>query len=332
MQDAKVDILGTGISHDHWRVLDIAADFLSNDFLGGACGRRPSTWRRACPSSARRPTARQICPAAAREPISRSSWPARASWNRWAHGFGLMLGMQGQYSFSPLDRRRTDHLRRQADRARLRSGRHHRRPRHRRLGGVALYDISSTTCGRSRRSSPMSSTMRRRPSTSIMAPVFDPSLTNETIASAGGGIALLVRSQHHCRPRSGPHLARGARKRWRQQDNESACRCGDTVLSPRRGLRHRRARAPPEYLCAAAALDRCARRRSLTASVRRGRAHRAARSPRASATITNPARQHQPSSIRRPRRRSSTGRASRSPPAARSSSTSPTRRPSRSTA
>ncbi|MGD0142557.1 MAG: ShlB/FhaC/HecB family hemolysin secretion/activation protein [Rhizomicrobium sp.] len=35
VQDAKVDILGVGISHDQWRVLDVSVSYASNDFLAG---------------------------------------------------------------------------------------------------------------------------------------------------------------------------------------------------------------------------------------------------------------------------------------------------------
>ena len=34
VQDARVDILGSGISHDQWRVFDIGVSYLHNDFLG----------------------------------------------------------------------------------------------------------------------------------------------------------------------------------------------------------------------------------------------------------------------------------------------------------
>lgn len=36
VQDAKVDILGAGISHDKWRVLDVALTYSASDVLGGA--------------------------------------------------------------------------------------------------------------------------------------------------------------------------------------------------------------------------------------------------------------------------------------------------------
>jgi hemolysin activation/secretion protein len=38
VQNAKVDILGTGISHDNWRVVDIAASYSNNDVVGGSLG------------------------------------------------------------------------------------------------------------------------------------------------------------------------------------------------------------------------------------------------------------------------------------------------------
>ncbi len=102
VQDAKVDILGTGISHDHWRVLDLATDFLANDFLGGSLagvldvaqglnvfGATPNGSPELSRRGAKTDFTKFVVNARLLEPLGSS-------------GFNLMLGVQGQYSFSPL--------------------------------------------------------------------------------------------------------------------------------------------------------------------------------------------------------------------------------------
>ena len=101
VQGAKVDILGTGISHDHWRVLDLAADFLSSDFLHGSIagvvdlaqgirvfGATPDFSPELSRKGARTDFTKVVANVRFLEPLGK--------------GFSAMFGMQGQYGFSPL--------------------------------------------------------------------------------------------------------------------------------------------------------------------------------------------------------------------------------------
>jgi hemolysin activation/secretion protein len=185
-QDAKVDILGSGISHDHWRVLDIAADFLSNDFLRGSLagvvdiaqglhvfGATPNGSLNLSRRGARTDFTKIVASARFLEPLG--------------HGFGLMLGMEGQYAFSPLI------VGEQVT-----------------FGGKQIgrgYDPGAITGDRGIGGSAELRYDRRlnnmKPLTALEPYVFydtaaaqfinhgasfDPSLTNETIASVGGGV------------------------------------------------------------------------------------------------------------------------------------------------
>jgi hemolysin activation/secretion protein len=101
VQDANVDILGTGISHDHWRVLDLAADYLSSDFLGGSIGGVLDVAQGLNAFGATQNGSPELSRKGAKTDFTKIVAGARFL-EPLGHGLGLMLGMQGQYTFSPL--------------------------------------------------------------------------------------------------------------------------------------------------------------------------------------------------------------------------------------
>ena len=100
-QDAKVDILGTGVSHDHWRVLDIAADYLSSDFLGGNLGGVLDVAQGLTVLGATPNGSPELSRKGAKTDFTKIVAGARFL-EPLGHGLGLMLGMQSQYTFTPL--------------------------------------------------------------------------------------------------------------------------------------------------------------------------------------------------------------------------------------
>lgn len=101
VQDAKVDILGTGISHDHWRVLDLGASVTSNDLLGGSFGALLDVSQGLPILGASHNGSPELSRVGGKTDFTKIVAAARFL-SPLGNGFSVLLGMQGQYSFSPL--------------------------------------------------------------------------------------------------------------------------------------------------------------------------------------------------------------------------------------
>ena len=100
-QDAHVGILGSGFSHDHWRVLDLGATYLLRNWLGGAWAATLDV-AQGLPIFGATPDHSTI--------LSRkggvTDFTKLTGFGRYSAllfgGFSTVLTAQGQYSFSPL--------------------------------------------------------------------------------------------------------------------------------------------------------------------------------------------------------------------------------------
>lgn len=186
VQNAKVDILGTGISHDNWRVLDVAARYLDNRFLGGSLGVSVDVAQGLDILGATASGSPDLSRKGA--PIDFTKVTASARLLRpLGGGFSFALAAQGQYAFSPLitgeqitfggrqigrgyDPGAVTGDRELGGTVELRYDRRFAQAWPlRRVQPYAFYDTAATWYDNSGAS-------------------FDPSLVNGTIASAGGGV------------------------------------------------------------------------------------------------------------------------------------------------
>jgi hemolysin activation/secretion protein len=101
VQEAKVDILGTHLSHDSWRVADAGISYARSNFLGAA-------WSASLDISQGLPVlgasdngSMELSRAGGRMDFTKLFGSARANWLLPA-SFDLLLAGQGQYAFDPL--------------------------------------------------------------------------------------------------------------------------------------------------------------------------------------------------------------------------------------
>ena len=186
VQDAKVDILGTGISHDHWRVFDAAADFLSNDFLGGSIGGVFDVAQGIAVFGATPNGSPELSRKGARNDFTKIVLNARFL-EPLGSGFGLALGLESQYAFSPVVVGEEitfggKQIGRGYDPGAITGDRG--------IGGSAelRYTRRVTNAGPLTAFEPYVYYDTAATTYDNHGASFDPSLKNETIASAGGGI------------------------------------------------------------------------------------------------------------------------------------------------
>jgi hemolysin activation/secretion protein len=100
-QEASVDILGTSLSHDRWRVADIGASYARNDFLGGAWTVNLDIAQGLPVLGASDNGSSELSRAGGRIDFTKLSGGAR--FNADLPGsFDILLAAQGQYAFNPL--------------------------------------------------------------------------------------------------------------------------------------------------------------------------------------------------------------------------------------
>ncbi len=101
VQAAQVNIFGTPLSHDNWRVADLALSYLRNDFLGGAWAANADLAKGLPILGASDNGSPQLSRAGARLDFLKLSGGVR--FTRPIQGpFEVMLAAQGQYAFDPL--------------------------------------------------------------------------------------------------------------------------------------------------------------------------------------------------------------------------------------
>ena len=103
MQDAVVDVFNTvKLSHDKWRVLDLAASYVSSDLLGGAFGGTFDVAQGLPVLGASHDRAFDLSRSGTGD-IDFTKLVGGARYSRQiAYGFSAVLSAQGQYSFNPL--------------------------------------------------------------------------------------------------------------------------------------------------------------------------------------------------------------------------------------
>lgn len=101
VQNAKVDVLGAGISHDRWRVLDMAASYLNNDFLGGNLALSVDVAQGLDILGATANGSTDLSRLGAKTDFTKLTGGARFL-RSLGGGFGVALTAQGQYAVSPL--------------------------------------------------------------------------------------------------------------------------------------------------------------------------------------------------------------------------------------
>jgi hemolysin activation/secretion protein len=101
VQDAKVDILGTGLSHDSWRVVDLDANYLRSDFLGGSLGATLDLAQGLHILGATDDGSPELSRVGAKTDFTKLAGGARITWPL-PDAFSVSLATQGQYSFDPL--------------------------------------------------------------------------------------------------------------------------------------------------------------------------------------------------------------------------------------
>ncbi len=101
VQNAKVEVLGAGISHDHWRVLDVAASYLNNDFLGGNLGLSVDVAQGLNILGATPNGSADLSRLGAKTDFTKLTGGVRFQ-RSLGGGFGVALTAQGQYALSPL--------------------------------------------------------------------------------------------------------------------------------------------------------------------------------------------------------------------------------------
>ncbi len=186
VQNAKVDILGTGISHDNWRVLDVAASYLDNRFLGGSLGIAVDVAQGLDILGATASGSADLSRKGA--PIDFTKITASARMLRpIGAGFSLAVAAQGQYAFSPLITGEQitfggRQIGRGYDPGAVTGDRG--------LGGTVelRYDRSFAQVWPLKRVEPYAFYDTAATWYDNSGASFDPSLVNETIASAGGGV------------------------------------------------------------------------------------------------------------------------------------------------
>ncbi|HSS14160.1 MAG TPA: ShlB/FhaC/HecB family hemolysin secretion/activation protein [Rhizomicrobium sp.] len=100
-QSARVNILGTPLSHDDWRVADLAVSYLRNDFLGGAWVVNADIAQGLPILGASSNGAPDLSRAGGRVDFTKLSGGLRFT-RPVAGPFELVLAAQGQYAFDPL--------------------------------------------------------------------------------------------------------------------------------------------------------------------------------------------------------------------------------------
>ncbi len=100
-QDAKVNILGTRLSHDAWRVADIDVNYLKSDFLGGSLGATLDLSQGLHVLGATDNGSPELSRVGARTDFTKLAGGARITWPLPA-AFSVSAAVQGQYSFDPL--------------------------------------------------------------------------------------------------------------------------------------------------------------------------------------------------------------------------------------
>ena len=100
-QDARVDILGSPLSHDRWRVIDLGVSYLRSDFLGGSLAANADVAKGLTILGASANAAPDLSRAGARTNFTKISGGVRFTRPLW-EGFDVMLAAQGQYAFDPL--------------------------------------------------------------------------------------------------------------------------------------------------------------------------------------------------------------------------------------
>jgi hemolysin activation/secretion protein len=104
VQDAKVDVHVSGttpISHDRWRVLDLDANYLNNDFLDGALGMSVDVAQGLPIFGATPDGSPNLSQIGARTDFTKLAGGARFT-RPLDDGFSVSFATQGQYSFDPL--------------------------------------------------------------------------------------------------------------------------------------------------------------------------------------------------------------------------------------
>ncbi|HVP85601.1 MAG TPA: ShlB/FhaC/HecB family hemolysin secretion/activation protein [Rhizomicrobium sp.] len=100
IQDASVDILGIGISHDKWRVADISLAYSSRDFLAGNFAGTFDV-AEGLPILGATPNHSPNLSIGGQTTFTKASWQARYS-KSVGSNFSVGLSSTGQYSFAPL--------------------------------------------------------------------------------------------------------------------------------------------------------------------------------------------------------------------------------------
>jgi len=100
-QEAQVDILGSALSHDRWRVIDLGASYLRSDFLGGAWAVNVDVAQGLPIWGASANGAPNLSRAGARTDFTKISGGLRFT-RPLIDSFEVMLAAQGQYAFDPL--------------------------------------------------------------------------------------------------------------------------------------------------------------------------------------------------------------------------------------
>lgn len=101
VQNAKVDILSLGISHDNWRVIDVAASYLNNDILGGSFAGTLDVAQGLPVLGATHDSSADLSRRGAKTDFTKFVGSARY-FRPLIDGFSAMFAMQGQYAFSPM--------------------------------------------------------------------------------------------------------------------------------------------------------------------------------------------------------------------------------------
>ncbi|MEO8301606.1 MAG: ShlB/FhaC/HecB family hemolysin secretion/activation protein [Rhizomicrobium sp.] len=100
-QSARVNILGTPLSHDNWRVVDFGISYLSNDFLGGVWVANANVAQGLPILGASDNGAPDLSRIGGRVDFTKLSGGVRYT-RPVAGPFEIMLAAQGQYAFNPL--------------------------------------------------------------------------------------------------------------------------------------------------------------------------------------------------------------------------------------
>ena len=101
VQDAKVDILGSGISHDKWRVLDVALTYAASDVLGGSWLSTLDV-AQGLPILGATPNDSPNLSQGGKSVFTKITGLARYTVPISASHFSVALTGQGQYAFQPL--------------------------------------------------------------------------------------------------------------------------------------------------------------------------------------------------------------------------------------